>query len=207
MIEIIIFSTANSIGTSRMAYLTDEELKKLGFKSLGKQVKISDKASIYNADKIEIGDFSRIDDFCVISGSVKIGRYNHITPMCLVAGGIPGIVMDDFCTLAYGVKVFSQSDDYSGETLTNSLVPKKFKNEKFSAVRLGRHVIVGAGAVIFPGVEISEGCSIGSMALVTRSTEAWGIYAGVPAKLIKQRKKDLLKLEVEFLSEQKNDPI
>jgi galactoside O-acetyltransferase len=45
------------------------------------------------------------------------------------------------------------------------------------------------------------------MALVTRSTEAWGIYAGVPAKLIKQRKKDLLKLEVEFLSEQKNDPI
>ena len=52
-----------------MAYLTEFELKEMGFKRLGKNVKISDKASIYNADQIEIGDNSRIDDFCVISGT------------------------------------------------------------------------------------------------------------------------------------------
>ncbi|MBK5355081.1 acyltransferase [Pseudomonas sp. TH41] len=190
-----------------MAYLTEMQLKDAGFKKLGKQVRISDKASIYNADQIEIDDYSRIDDFCVISGRVSIGKYNHITPMCLVAGGTPGIVFDDFCTLAYGVKVFSQSDDYSGETLTNSLVPKKFKNEKFAAVHLQRHVIVGAGAVIFPGTIVAEGCSIGAMALVTKSTSPWGIYAGVPAKRVKERKTDLLTLELEFLEEQKNDSI
>lgn len=187
-----------------MAYLTDFQLKEAGFKKLGKEVKISDKASIYNADQIEIGDYSRIDDFCVISGRVTIGRYNHITPMCLVAGGSPGIIFDDFCTLAYGVKVFSQSDDYSGATLTNSLVPKKFKNEKFASVYLQRHVIVGAGSIIFPGVNIAEGCSIGAMALVTKSTESWGIYTGVPAKRVKDRKKDLLELEKKFLDEQKS---
>lgn len=186
-----------------MAYLTDIQLEEAGFKKLGKEVKISDKASIYNADQIEIGDYSRIDDFCVVSGSVKIGKYNHITPMCLVAGGTPGIVFEDFCTLAYGVKVFSQSDDYSGETLTNSLVPKKFKNEKFASVHLQRHVIVGAGSIIFPGVTISEGCSIGAMALVTKSTESWGIYAGIPAKRVRDRKKDLLELEIKFLNERK----
>ena len=69
-----------------MAYYTEDELKNLGFKSIGKNVKISDKASIYNFDKMEIGDNSRIDDFCVISGSVKIGSNVHITPFCLVAG-------------------------------------------------------------------------------------------------------------------------
>ncbi|MDY7565988.1 acyltransferase [Pseudomonas sp. RTC3] len=190
-----------------MAYLTDVQLQEAGFKALGKHVKISDKASIYNADQIEIGDFSRIDDFCVISGRVSLGKYNHITPMCLVAGGIPGIVLEDFCTLAYGVKVFSQSDDYSGETLTNSLVPKKFKNEKLASVHLQRHVIVGAGAIIFPGVTVAEGCSIGAMALVTKSTSPWGIYTGIPAQRVKNRKKDLLKLELEFLDEQKNDSI
>lgn len=190
-----------------MAYLTEEELARLGFKSLGKGVKVSDKASIYNADQIEIGDYSRIDDFCVISGVVKIGRYNHITPMCLVAGGTPGVVMEDFCTLAYGVKVFSQSDDYSGATLTNSLIPKKFKNERFARVRLCKHVIVGAGAVIFPGVTVGEGCAIGAMALLTGSTDGWGIYAGVPARYIRARKTDLLKLEAEFLSEQNDDSI
>ena len=192
---------------AQMAYLTEQELQELGFKKLGAGVKISDKAAIYNADQIEVGDHSRIDDFCVISGRLVIGKYNHITPMCLVAGGTPGIHFEDFCTLAYGVKVFAQSDDYSGETLANSLVPKKFKNEFFAAVSLGRHVIVGAGAVIFPGVTIAEGCSIGAMALVTKSTESWGIYTGMPAKRMKDRKKNLLNLEAQFLSELSHDSI
>lgn len=182
-----------------MAYLSEIELKKLGFKRLGKGVKVSDKACIYNAEQIEIGDHSRIDDFCIISGNVKIGRYNHITPMCLIAGGVPGVFFDDFCTLAYGVKIFSQSDDYSGESLTNSLIPRKYKNEKFSAVYLERHVIVGANSTILPGVRIAQGCSIGAMSLVGKSTEAWGIYIGVPVRRFKERSKNLLKLEVEFL--------
>jgi acetyltransferase-like isoleucine patch superfamily enzyme len=150
---------------------------------------------------MELGDFTRIDDFCVISGRVIFGKYNHITPMCLVAGGEPGIEFADFCTLAYGVKIFAQSDDYSGATLTNSLVPKKFKNEKFAKVILERHVIVGAGAVVMPGVTITEGCSVGAMALLTKSTEPWGIYAGVPAVRVKERKQDLLDLEKQFLGE------
>jgi acetyltransferase-like isoleucine patch superfamily enzyme len=190
-----------------VAYLTYEELQELGFKSLGKDVKVSDKASIYNADQIEIGDYSRIDDFCVISGKVVIGKYNHITPMCLVAGGVPGVYFADFCTLAYGVKIFSQSDDYSGETLTNSLLPKKYKNEFFSAVHVGRHSIIGAGATIFPGVTIAEGCAVGAQALMLKSTEPWGIYLGVPARRVKERKQDLLKLEAEFFKEKSNDSI
>jgi hypothetical protein len=39
-----------------MAYLSEKNLCEMGFKSLGKDVKISDRASIYNADQIEIGD-------------------------------------------------------------------------------------------------------------------------------------------------------
>ncbi|WP_082920345.1 acyltransferase [Pseudomonas koreensis] len=184
-----------------MAYLSVTQLQAMGFKKLGKDVKISDKACVYNAELIEVGDYSRIDDLCVLSGNITIGSYNHITPMCLVAGGIPGIVLEDFCTLAYGVKVFSQSDDYSGETLTNSLVPRKFKNEKFAPVWLKKHVIVGANAVIFPGVTVEEGCSIGAMTLVTKSTSPWGIYVGSPAKRMKDRSNKLLELEKQFLSE------
>ncbi|MDU9029258.1 acyltransferase [Pseudomonas mediterranea] len=182
-----------------MAYLSKSELEALGFKRLGRSVKVSSKACIYNAEDIEIDDYSRIDDFCIISGNVKIGKYNHITPMCLVAGGSPGIEMEDFCTLAYGVKVFAQSDDYTGETLTNSLIPKHFKNEKFASVKLKKHVIVGANSTIFPGVTVEEGCSIGAMTLVTKNTESWGIYFGVPARRIRDRRKDLLQLEQEFL--------
>lgn len=186
-----------------MAYYSEADLRLMGFKFLGKNVKISDKASIYNFEQIEINDNSRIDDYCVISGRVVIGKFCHITPMCLVAGGIPGVYLQDFSTLAYGVKVFSQSDDYSGATMVNSLVPKKFKKEIYKRVEIGRHVIVGASSVIFPGVVIAEGCSVGAMTLVNKSTDPWGIYVGNPAKRIKDRKQDLLKLEEEFLKEVK----
>ena len=57
-----------------MAYLSREHLENIGFKSLGKNVKVSDKASIYNPELIDIGDNSRIDDFCVLSGKVVIGQ-------------------------------------------------------------------------------------------------------------------------------------
>lgn len=189
-----------------MGYLTTEQLNKFGFKSLGTNVQISDKASIYNADQIEIGDNSRIDDFCIVSGKVSIGKHVHITPMNLVAGGEKGIVIYDYCALAYNCQVFTQSDDYSGKTLTNSTIPKKYKAEIKEPVVIKKHVIIGAGSIIMPGVTIEEGCSIGAMTLVNKSTQPWGIYFGIPAKKLKDRKKDLLLLEEQFLKE-KNDTL
>lgn len=185
-----------------MAYLSDTDLQAMGFKSLGKSVKISSKASIYNADQIDLGDFSRIDDFCVISGRVALGKYVHIAPFCLLAGGQKGVFLDDFSGLAYQVQVFSQSDDYTGKTLTNPTVAAAFKRETKKAVSLGRHVIVGAGSIIFPGVSIAEGCAVGAMSLVNRTTEPWGVYVGNPARRVKERKKDLLDLEQQFLAGQ-----
>lgn len=190
-----------------MAYLSIKELQALGFKSLGENVKISDKAALYDIERISIGDNSRIDDFCIISGRVEIGKFVHITPMCLIAGGEKGIFLSDFCTLAYGVKIFAQSDDYSGNTMVNSLIGKKYKNEKVEPIHIKEHVIIGTNSVIFPGVIIDTGCSIGAMSLIIKDTLPWGIYVGIPAKRIKERKKSLLNLEKQFLGELNHDSI
>jgi acetyltransferase-like isoleucine patch superfamily enzyme len=182
-----------------MAYLSREALQAMGFKALGKNVNVSDKASIYNPQSIEIGDQSRIDDFCVISGNVSIGKYVHIAPFCLVAGGELGVALEDFSGLAYNVQVFSQSDDYTGKYLTNPTVDGAYKNELRAKVNIGRHVIIGASSIVFPGVDLAEGCSVGALTLVNKSTKPWGIYVGNPAKRVKERKKDLLDLERQFL--------
>lgn len=184
-----------------MGYLSESALEELNFRSLGRGVKISDKASIYDADLMDIGDFSRVDDFCILSGKVSLGRYCHVTPMCLIAGGQPGVELRDFCTLAYGVKIFAQSDDYSGETMVNSLIPRKYKREYFASVLIERQVIIGTSSVILPGVTVAEGCAIGAMTLVVKSTDPWGMYVGSPAKWLKARKKDLNELERRFLQE------
>ncbi len=182
-----------------MAYLKRDVLEKMGFRSLGQNVLISDKASIYNHDQIDIGDNSRIDDFCVLSGRVVIGRNVHIAVFCNVAGGEKGVFLDDFSGIAYGCQVFSQSDDYSGRALTGPTVPAQFTKVFKAEVRIGRHCIVGTSSVVFPGVVLAEGTSVGAMSMVTKSTEAWSIYFGAPAKKIKDRKRDLLDLEKQYL--------
>jgi acetyltransferase-like isoleucine patch superfamily enzyme len=176
-------------------YYSEDELLLLGFQSIGRGVKISNKACIYNHSEISIGDNSRIDDLCVISGKLNIGRNVHITPMCLLAGGQLGIVLEDFTTLAYGVKIFTQTDDYSGKTMTNSTIPKRYKSESINLVTVKKHTIIGASAIIMPGVVLEEGTSVGAMSLVLKSTNPWGIYAGVPAKRIKDRRQDLRVVE------------
>lgn len=186
-----------------MAYLNEFELSSLGLKKIGENVKISKDAKLYDCHLMEIGDNSRIDDFCVISGKIKIGRNVHIAPYCLVAGGDKGIVFEDFSGLAYQVQVFTQSDDYSGKTLTNPTIPDEFKQESKKAVLVGRHSIVGAGSIILPGVILREGTSVGAMSLLRKSTQEWSIYVGNPAVRIKCRKKDLLELEHKYLESEK----
>lgn len=51
-----------------MLFLTEEQVRSIGFISVGSNLKISDKASFHDPYKIEIGDDSRIDGFCIISG-------------------------------------------------------------------------------------------------------------------------------------------
>lgn len=182
-----------------MPYLTDDELRELGFRKLGRNVKISQKVSIYDTDKIELGDHVRIDDYCVVSGKITLGRNVHIAVMCNLAGGERGIVMEDFSGLAYGCHVFTQSDDYSGAYLTNPTVPDEYKRELKAPILIKRHVIVGTCSIVMPGIVLEEGCAIGAMSMVTKSTQPWSIYTGVPAKRIKERKRDLLALEQTYL--------
>jgi len=185
-------------------YFSQVELQSMGFRSLGKEVKISRSTKLYSPEYISISDFSIVDEFCILSGNLTIGRNVHIAHGCRVIAGREGVLMDDFSGLAFGVTVFAQSDDYSGHALTNPTVPMEYRSIQRARVELGRHTIVGANSVVFPGVIMGEGSSIGACSMVTKSTEAWGIYFGVPAKRIKNRKKDMLELEAAYLTKQPN---
>ena len=187
-----------------MTFLNEEQLSKIPFKFLGRNVKISEKVAIYNPELIEIHNNSRIDDFCVISGKVTIGKHVHIAVFCNVAGGSEGIILNDFSGLAYGCHVFTQSDDYSGQTLTNPTIPTKYKSETKKSINIGRHCIIGTGSLIFPGVNLAEGTAIGAASVVRKSTEEWSIYLGNPAKKIKPRSRELLELELQLIQEEDN---
>lgn len=54
-------------------------------------------------------------------------------------------------------------------------------------VIIGDDCWIGRRAIIMPGVEIAKGCIIGAGAVVTKNTQPYGIYGGVPAKRMKER--------------------
>jgi galactoside O-acetyltransferase len=189
-----------------VGYLSIEQLNLLGFKKIGKNVLISDKASIYNPSKISIGDNVRIDDFCVISagiGGVVLGSYIHIAVFSSLIGA-EKITLSDFCNISSRVSIYSSNDDYSGSNLTNPMVPKEYTNVTSDQVMLGKHVIIGSGSVVLPGVTLGDGVAVGALSLVNRSCDAFGIYVGNPAKKVKERKKDLLCKEQEYLAAMNN---
>jgi acetyltransferase-like isoleucine patch superfamily enzyme len=181
-------------------FVKREELEKMGFKHLGKNVMISDKASIYSTHLIELGDNVRIDDFCVISpgSSLKIGNNVHIAVFSSIIGK-GDVIMEDFSGLSSRVAIYSSTDDYGGSALTNPTVPEEFTNVFSGTVHLKKHVIIGAGSVVLPGVTLEEGVAVGALSLVNRSCEAFKLISGIPAKVIKERKQDLLIWEQKYL--------
>jgi len=186
-----------------MAFLERDELKKMGFAKLGRNVFISDKASIYNAKNISIGNNVRIDDFCVISageGGVELGNYIHIAVFSSLIGA-GKITMNDYSCISSRVSVYSSNDDYSGKAMTNSMVPDKFKSVIHKKVFLDKHVIVGSGSIILPGAILEEGVAVGALSLVNKKCDAFGIYAGNPLRRIKSRKQDLKQKEKLLLNQ------
>lgn len=186
-----------------MSFYSQTELEKLGFAGLGRNVKLSRLASIHNPSSIFLGDFVRIDDFCVISageGGIDIGRNVHIAVSSVVMGAGP-IKICEFAGLSSRVTIYSSNDDYSGEWMTNPTLPMKYTRVCSAPVRIGRHVIVGAGSIVLPGVSMGDGSGTGAFSLIKADCDSLGMYAGCPAKKIGARSNRIFELESAYLKE------
>lgn len=188
----------------QIGYYHENELKSLGFKSIGTNVKIAKNCLIIGIPNISIGSNVIIDSFCSIiaseSGYLKIGSHVHIAAFCHLLA-CEGIELKDFSGLSQGVKIYSKTDDYSGHFLTNPTIPNAYKSMKKGAVIINEHSIIGAGCVILPNVIIGEGVSVGALSLVSSNLESWMIYIGNPLRKLTKRSKDLLLKKQEFLNE------
>lgn len=180
-------------------FYSEDELANLGFAKIGKNVLISKNASIYGEENIEIGNNVRIDDFCILSGKITIGNYVHIAAHSAIFAGDIGVEMMDFSGISSRVTIYAISDNYSGGGLTNPTVPYEYRYIIKGKVTLEKHVVVGAGSIILPSVKIGEGSAIGSMSLVNKTVEPWGMYVGIPCRFLKERKRDLLGFEHQLI--------
>ena len=183
------------------SFYSEDELNEIGFRSYGKNVQISRKASIYNAQKITLGDHVRIDDFCILSGEISIGNYVHIAAYSAIFGGSDGVKICDFANLSPRVTVYSVNDNYTGEAMAGPTIPDEYRKVESEPVLIERHVLVGSTSVILPGVTLKEGSSFGSFSLINHDSEAWSVNIGIPFRKIKDRNQTILELEKKFMQE------
>ena len=169
----------------------DNQAYDLPLRAVGADVIIYGKARILAPEAIAIGDSVIIDDFVLLSGGeeTRLGSFIHIGAFTSCAGG-GRLIMEDFSGLSGGVRVYTGNEDYLGGCLTNPAVPAPFRVPIRGAVRIGKHAIVGANAVILPGVTVGEGAVVGANTLVTTDCAPWTIHVGSPARPLRERPRE-----------------
>ncbi len=175
-------------------------------KKCGKNVIIGKTVRIRHPELVEIGDNVIIDDFTYISTALTIQSFVHIASGCKLIGGRSALInFGSFSTLAPNVVLAAGSDDYLEGLATPMVSPEYKGNFGIGIIEIGRHSILGANSVVLPNVKFNEGSALGALSLANSSLEAWALYAGIPAKKIKQRnKEEILRMEQRFLARHEN---
>ncbi len=188
-------------------FLGVDELAAMGFAALGDGVRIDRTARFYGAERISIGSNVRIDAYSVLpagAGGISIGNHVHIAVYVFLTGA-QRIELHDFSGLSGRVSIYSSNDDYLGDALTGPTIPDELRKVFSAPVIVGRHVVVGAGSVILPGVTLSEGACVGALSLVKNHVPAFAIVAGKEMRVVRQRKRDFLELERRLLAIESGD--
>ena len=136
----------------------------------------------------------RIDPEVILlaTGPLTIGCYTHIAAGVFCAAKA-GFEMKNFANIAHGARIYTINDDYSGEYLMGPTIPPELLSLNPGAVLMQEHATIGVGAIVLPGVTLAEGSVLGALSRLGGSTEPWMIYGGVPAKPIRERRRDVLR--------------
>lgn len=164
-----------------------------GFRQIGSNVKVYQFAIILSPENVTLGSDIIIDDFVFIGAHQRLvlGNRVHISSHSSITGG-GRVLMSDFSGVGSGVRLLSGTDDFTEGRLNGSAIPQEFRETHRGTLILEPHAIIGANAVVLPDVTIGEGATVGAGSVVTRSLAPWGVYAGVPARRINTRPRDIV---------------
>ena len=67
----------------------------------------------------------------------------------------------------------------------NSVIRRVHGGDVYIPTSIGRGCWIGIGVTVLPGASIAEGCIVAAGAVIVKSTRPNGLYAGVPARRIR----------------------
>jgi galactoside O-acetyltransferase len=174
-------------------YLSTRELEELGLGACGRNVFISRRAVIASPSALFLGDSIRIDAFCSVIGreEVRIANHCHIGTSVSLSATAP-ISIGAYSGIASGCRLFTADDDYSGGFLTGPTAPAETTNVATAPIEIGSYCVIGANSIVLPGTVLEDGTVVGALSLARGRYEGWRVYGGVPARMLKERSRELL---------------
>jgi len=183
---------------------TKEELLSQGVIT-GKNVQVH-RSVLFFGGNIRLGSDVRIDCHCVVTSKspVVLGSNIHLAAGVYIYGS-SGVTLEDYVGVSSRCVIFTTSDDYSGGYLTNPTIPDGFRKVYAAPVLIQKHVVIGCGSIIMPGVTLHQGSSIGALSYVNKSVPPNMIVSGHPLRKIGTRNASLLKqLEIEYENQRRH---
>ena len=111
---------------------------------------------------------------------ISIGKSTVVGDRCELDGR-GGLTIGSDCNLSSEVHIWTAQHDPQSSDFEFVKKP----------VRIGDHCWITSNTVILPGVKVGDGVILAAGAVLAKDAEPYGIYAGVPAKKIGERKRDL----------------
>jgi acetyltransferase-like isoleucine patch superfamily enzyme len=137
---------------------------------------VSGKITIGEGTSIQPHAYLRSDD-----GIISIGRFCTVNPFCVLYGQ-GGLTIGDYVRIATHTVIVPGNHNFDRVD-----IPIAKQGNSMLGIVIRDDVWIGAGVYVLDGVEIAEGCVIGAGSVVTKSTDPYGVYVGVPARKVKDR--------------------
>lgn len=137
----------------------------------GTDVTVIEPVNLYDCqigDRCFIGPFVEIQRGVVIGVRTKVQSHSFVCEL---------VAVGDDCFIGHGVKFVNDTFAKGG--------PARGDRTQWRATQIGNRVSIGSGAVILP-VTVCDDVVIGAGAVVTKPIVRPGIYAGNPARLLRQ---------------------
>lgn len=119
-----------------------------------------------------------------IGDDFYIGKYSIIETNCRIGNGV---------IIANNVGIVGKYDHNYQQIGVPVRLAMSVRDEQYDwkgndeLTIIGDDVWIGYGAIVMSGVKIANGTIVAAGAVVTKDTEPYSIYAGVPAKKIRDR--------------------